>query len=66
MVFGFLTSTIENALDAAINSLEDLADGELPSSRNVATLIDAGLTVAAIASMYNVSDSIIERIAKGE
>lgn len=64
MVFGFLTDTIEETLDAALDSIDCLLDGELPPTRHVAKLLDAGMTIAAIASMYNVSEAAIKELVK--
>ena len=55
MVFGFLTDAIDNALDVA----GDLLTGEVPTRRKVAKLIDAGLTVAAIAAAFGVGEEVI-------
>lgn len=55
MVFGFFTDAIENALDVTF----DIVTGEIPSKRKVAKLIDAGLTVAAIAAAFGVGEEVI-------
>lgn len=64
MVFRFLTDTIEKTLDAAANSVDTLTDGELPDTKDLATLLDTGLTVAAIASAYGVSEEVIKGLVE--
>lgn len=59
-MFDIFTNTVENALDVT----EDLLSGELPDKRRVAKLIDAGLTVAAAASLLGVAESAIESLLK--
>ena len=55
MVFGFFTDAIDNALGIAT----DILDGEVPSRRKVAKLIDAGLSVAMIATAFGVGEEVI-------
>ncbi len=55
MVFGFFTDAIDNALSVA----GDILDGETPSRRKVAKLIDAGLSVAVIAAGFGVAEEVI-------
>lgn len=58
MIFGFLTDSIENALDVADKTLDPFHSG--PSKRQVAQLIDDGLTIGAIASGFGVAEDVIE------
>jgi hypothetical protein len=62
MVFGFFTDAIENALDV----VGDVMTGEVPTKRSVAKLIDAGLTVAAIATAFGVGEEVITALLKGD
>jgi hypothetical protein len=62
MVFGFFTDAIENALGV----VGDVMTGEVPTKRSVAKLIDAGLTVAAIATAFGVGEEIITALLKGD
>jgi len=55
MVFGFFTDAIDNALGI----VGDILDGEVPTRRSVAKLIDAGLSIAAIATAFGVGEEII-------
>ena len=55
MVFGYLTDSIENVLDV----VDGVMDGEAPTKRQVAKLIDSGLSVAAIAVTFGVAESVI-------
>lgn len=54
-MFGLFSDVVETGLDA----LEGLAYGELPSKRQVARLVDAGLTVYAISQFLGVSEEVI-------
>lgn len=58
-MLGFLTDGIENALDVG----ESLMTGEDVSKRQVARLIDDGLSAVAIASMFGVSVDYIKSLA---
>lgn len=64
MVFGFLADTIEKTLDAAADSIDALADGELPDTKDLATMLDTGLSIAAIASMYGASEEVIKGLVE--
>lgn len=55
-MFNIFTDAIENILDTG----ERLIDGELPTKRQVAKLLDAGFTIAGIAAMFDVSAEYIE------
>lgn len=61
-MFGLLTDIVSSTLGAAGDILEDVTDGELPSRRDLARLIDAGITIAVIACALNVSESVIDDI----
>lgn len=58
-MFGLLTGAIENALDITSDLL---IDGELPSKRQVAKLIDDGLTIYAISEATGLAVDVIESI----
>jgi len=57
-MFGFFTDAVENALDIGI----DLLDGEAPNRRQLAKLIDAGMTIAAISSATGIATDVLESI----
>jgi hypothetical protein len=56
MMFGFFTDAVENVLDIA----GDLLEGEAPSKRQLAKLVDAGLTVYAISEATGVAVDVLE------
>ena len=58
MVFGLFT----DAAEAALNVLDDTVSLELPEKRDVAKLIDAGLTVAAVASALGVAEDVVQQV----
>jgi transposase len=62
MVFGFFTDAIDNALSV----VGDILEGETPSRRKVAKLIDAGLSVAAIATAFGVGEEVIMALLERE
>lgn len=57
-VFG-ITDAAEDVSDSVIEIATSLADGELPRQKTVKTLVAAGLDVAAIAAMFEVSEDFI-------
>lgn len=57
-MFGFFTDAVENALDIA----SDLLEGEAPSKRQLAKLVDAGLTVYAISEATGITVDVLEKI----
>ncbi len=59
-MFGLLTSAVENVLDMA----EGLCYGELPSKRQVARLIDAGLTIYSISEATGFAEDVIRDLAE--
>lgn len=61
-MFGLFTNTIENVLDVG----ESLLTGELPTKRQVAQLLDTGLTVTIVASLFGASEEIITKIIEGD
>lgn len=61
-MFGIFTDAIENAIDTG----GKLLDGDLPDKRQVAELLDTGMTIAGIAAMFNVSTDFIESLAKDD
>ncbi|MDH5453658.1 MAG: hypothetical protein OEX14_09925 [Paracoccaceae bacterium] len=62
-MFDLFTKPITDALDVAGDSVDwFFGDGEGPSREKVASLISAGLTVAAIAHGFGVAEDVIERL----
>lgn len=61
-MFGLLTDVIDTAISMPVK----LIDGELPSSHDVAKLIDAGVTVAAIAHATGFAEEVILELAKDD
>ena len=57
-MFNILTDAIENALTV----VGDLAEGEVPTKRQVAQLISDGVTVAVIAAATGFSVEVIEEL----
>jgi hypothetical protein len=62
MMFGFFTDTVENVLDIA----GDLLEGEAPSKRQLAKLVDAGLTVYAISEATGIAVDVLEGILEND
>jgi len=56
MVFGLLTDIIETGLDV----VEGLCYGELPTKRQVAELVDAGMTIYTISEVTGFSQDVIQ------
>ena len=61
-MFKFLTDSVENAIDVATGTGRVLIGEEGPSKRQVAKLIADGLTIVAVADLYNVSTDVIESL----
>lgn len=61
-MFGFFTDTVENVLDIA----GDLLEGEAPSKRQLAKLVDAGLTVYAISEATGIAVDVLEGILEND
>ena len=57
-MFGLLTDAIENTFDI----MGELIDGELPSKRQVAKLIDAGVSIYAISEATGFAVEVIEEL----
>lgn len=57
-MFGFLTDTIENGLDI----LGGLTEGEVPTKRQIAKAIDAGVTIYALSEATGVAVDVLEGI----
>lgn len=57
-MFGFLTDTIENGLDI----VGGLMEGEVPTKRQIAKAIDAGITIYALSEMTGIAVDALERI----
>lgn len=55
-MFSKLTDMIDNALGVA----SDIMTGEVPSQRRVAQLLADGISVAAIAALFDVGIDVIE------
>jgi hypothetical protein len=58
-MFGFFDNIINTTLDVA----EGLCYGELPTRRQVVSLIDAGMTVYAISEITGYAEEVIEALA---
>ena len=54
-MFDFITDSFENALDI----LDDLVDGELPSKRQVARLMADGVSIYAISEATGFAEEVI-------
>jgi len=59
-MFGLFTSAVENVLDIA----EGLCYGEMPTKRQVAKMVDAGLTIYAISEATGIAEDIIRSLAE--
>ena len=57
-MFGFFTDAVAGVLDTA----ETILSGELPSNRQIAKLVDAGLTVYAISEITGLATSAVEKL----
>ena len=62
-MFGLFTSAIKAALDVTTDTFNMMiGEGDGPSAENVAELVDAGLTVAAIAHGFGVGEEVIQAL----
>ena len=61
-MFGIFKDTATAALNVTGDTLETLVGGDGPSKEDLATLIDAGLTVAAISEGLGISQEVLEKI----
>ena len=61
-MFGFCTYAVENALTVG----EKLIMLETPTKREIAKLTDAGLSVAAIATVVGVGADVVEAYLESE
>ena len=57
-MFEFFTDAVENGLDI----VGDLLECETPSKRQLAKLVDAGLTVYAISEATGIAVDVLEKI----
>jgi hypothetical protein len=57
-MFGFFTDAVENVLDIG----EDLLEGEVPTKRQLAKLVDAGLSAYAISEATGLAADVIESL----
>ena len=57
-MFGLLTDAVENVFDMG----SYLLDGELPTSRQLAKLVDAGMSVYAISEATGLATDVIEKM----
>jgi len=57
-MFGFIADAIETTVDVGFGLLE----GELPTQKQVVTLIEAGMTAYAIAEVTGVAVDVIENM----
>lgn len=64
-MFGLLTRPVTAALDVTADTFAMMiGEGDGPTAENVAELIDAGLTIAAIAHGFDVAEDVIERLVE--
>jgi len=61
-MFDVFTDVIEDGFDV----VGDMLDGELPQSRQIASLISAGLTISAISEMTGVAENVISEMMNDE
>ena len=62
-MFNFLIDSVENALNVAQKTINYVVDDEpLPTKTEVAKLIADGLTVVAVAQLFDVGEDIIKDI----
>lgn len=59
-MFGLFTSAIENALDIVSAPF----DGKDITKRQIARLINDGMTIAAIATMFGVAEDVVTEFIK--
>jgi hypothetical protein len=57
-MFGFFEDAVVNVLDIG----SDLLEGELPSKRQLAKLVDAGLSVYAISEATGIATDVLENL----
>jgi hypothetical protein len=57
-MFGFFTDAVENVLGIG----EGLLEGEVPTKRQLAKLVDAGLSVYAISEATGLAADVIESL----
>lgn len=53
---------IGDIVDGAIDSVDALLDGDLPSKHSLKQLASAGISVYAMSEMYGLGTSVIENI----
>ena len=64
-MFNFLIDSVENVLNVAQKTINYVVDDEpLPTKTEVAKLIADGLTVVAVAQLFDVGEDIIKDILK--
>lgn len=49
-------------IDGAVDTVDSLLDGELPSKQSLKQLANAGISIYAMSEMYDVSQSVIEKL----
>lgn len=57
-MFGLFTDAVENALGVG----DSLLSGELPTKRQVAKLVDAGLSLYAASQLLGVGEDVLQKI----
>lgn len=57
-MFNIFTDSVENALDV----MGGLIEGEIPTSRQVAELVDAGVSLYSISEATGVAVDVLEKI----
>lgn len=64
-MFNFLIDSVENVLNVAQKTINYVVDDKpLPTKTEVAKLIADGLTVVAVAQLFDVGEDIIKDILK--
>lgn len=58
-MFGLLASTVETTLDVADKLL---FEGELPTKREIAKMVDAGITLYSISEVTGLAEDVIRDI----
>jgi len=59
-MFGFFEDAVVNVLDIG----SDLLEGELPSKRQLAKLVDAGMSIYAISEITGIATDVLENMAE--
>lgn len=66
-MFKFITDTAQSLVDVTCDSVDYvMGDGDGPSRNDVANLLAAGMTVAAVAAVTGLAVDVIEEIRDGD